>query len=312
MIFLFLLSTVFAQAPHIHGSNQNVCFMRSLYLFDSPDANNDTLCREFLTNPDKGIVMNNVTRQATRASIATFSMNNIVYFSARNRFMDQELYKGIESGIKQVVILGAGYDTHAYRYYAPGVQFWEVDFPDVIESKEEVAKSLGFKTDQTTYVGVDLSNHSLSEVMTAYDNFNKNERTFFMVEGLIYYLEQSAIDELYQNISMIAAPGSSIQYDFINKCVIDTDCPTLSKFSQKFFAWFGKLAGEPFKSGMVISNQPKWLGDMGFGITRFVEFASNAHTQLNLTTWKDDPSQPFSQMNCVAAIKGKTVEKIVI
>merc|ERR1719230_1296922 len=132
--------------------------------------------------------------------------------------MDQELYKAIQSGVKQVVILGAGYDTRSYRYDTVGVQFFEVDFPEVIESKKEVAKSLGFPQEHVTYVGADLSNHSLSTVMTGYDNFNQYVPTFFMVEGLIYYLEQSAVDDLFANISMIAAPGSTVQYDFINQC----------------------------------------------------------------------------------------------
>jgi len=299
--FAFVL--IFAQEPHIHGSNQNVCFMRSLYLFDSPDANNDTLCRFFLTQPDRGIVMNNITRKSTRSSIALFSQNNIVYFSARTRFMDEELLKGIKSGIKQVIILGSGYDTRAYRFYTSGVQFFEVDFPEVIESKKNATKALGFPQDQVTYVGADLSKYSLADVMNSYNDFDRKKPTFFMVEGLIYYLEQSAVDDLFANISMIAAPGSTLQYDFINKCVIDTDCPTLGKFSQKFLMWFGNLTGEPFKSGMEISNQPNWLGDMQFSITRFVDFSTNAAEQLNLTTWKDDPHQPFGQMNCVSAQK---------
>ena len=128
------------------------------------------------------------------------------YFSARTRFMDEELLKGIKSGIKQVIILGSGYDTRAYRFYTPGVQFFEVDFPEVIESKKNATKALGFPQDQVTYVGADLSKYSLSEVMNSYDDFDRKEPTFFMVEGLIYYLEQSAVDDLYANISMIAAP----------------------------------------------------------------------------------------------------------
>jgi methyltransferase (TIGR00027 family) len=51
----------------------------------------------------------------------------------RTRYIDDTLCKALQAGIDQVVILGAGFDAHAYR--APGidhVHVFELDLPALI------------------------------------------------------------------------------------------------------------------------------------------------------------------------------------
>ena len=48
---------------------------------------------------------------------------------ARTRFFDDRVLAALSAGIRQVVILGAGYDDRALRFRSPGVRFFELDHP---------------------------------------------------------------------------------------------------------------------------------------------------------------------------------------
>jgi O-methyltransferase involved in polyketide biosynthesis len=103
----------------IEGTNEATLFIRALYQ-DCDDSNDDYLAASFLQEPKKTIVSNKFTRDATRNGLATVSLNNAVYFSARTVYLDKILQDAIENGIKQVVVIAAGYDSRAYRFGKQG------------------------------------------------------------------------------------------------------------------------------------------------------------------------------------------------
>ncbi|HTS95329.1 MAG TPA: class I SAM-dependent methyltransferase [Streptosporangiaceae bacterium] len=49
--------------------------------------------------------------------------------AARTMFFDEQVLAAISAGIRQVVIVGAGYDDRALRFRAHGVRFFELDHP---------------------------------------------------------------------------------------------------------------------------------------------------------------------------------------
>src|SRR5947209_8866540 len=49
--------------------------------------------------------------------------------AARTLFFDDEVTAALDGGIHQLVIVGAGYDSRAWRLSRPGVRFFEVDHP---------------------------------------------------------------------------------------------------------------------------------------------------------------------------------------
>lgn len=58
---------------------------------------------------------------------------------ARVRYFDDFVKKSIDDGLEQLVILGAGYDTRAYRIdgLKGGVKVFEVDHPDTQDVRPE-------------------------------------------------------------------------------------------------------------------------------------------------------------------------------
>src|SRR4029077_7290479 len=54
----------------------------------------------------------------------------------RTRYLDDVLDTHIKSGVRQVVILGAGLDTRAVRKQAAGVTYFEIDDPATLTLKQ--------------------------------------------------------------------------------------------------------------------------------------------------------------------------------
>jgi methyltransferase (TIGR00027 family) len=68
-----------------------------------------------------------------------------------------------------LVILGAGYDTRAYRFVelAGKVKVFEVDHPATQELKiDKIKRTLGLIPDNVVYVGIDFDRESLSKRMS--------------------------------------------------------------------------------------------------------------------------------------------------
>ena len=74
----------------------------------------------------------------------------------RTRYIDDVLKRSLEEGLDQVVILGAGFDTRAYRISSmDGVQVFEVDLPGTRKLKQiRVEKVLGAVPENVTLIGI--------------------------------------------------------------------------------------------------------------------------------------------------------------
>src|SRR5262245_4458404 len=71
----------------------------------------------------------------TPAELTTFVL-------CRHRAIDDRLAAALDAGVEQVVVLGAGYDTRAWRFaeQLAGRPVWEVDFPATARRKESLAR----------------------------------------------------------------------------------------------------------------------------------------------------------------------------
>ena len=52
------------------------------------------------------------------------------FIAARSRLVEDELADAVAAGVRQYVVLGAGFDTFAYRNPFPELRVFEVDHPD--------------------------------------------------------------------------------------------------------------------------------------------------------------------------------------
>jgi methyltransferase (TIGR00027 family) len=140
----------------------------------------------------------------------------------RTKFIDERLERAIAEGASQVVILGAGWDTRAYRFaeLLRGARVFELDQPSTQNWKRRRAEeSLGPASANLTYLPLDFRTQTIEQVL-ATAGYDATRKTFFIWEGVTMYLPEAAVRETLRWIAR-QAPGSSVVFDFAYRTLID-------------------------------------------------------------------------------------------
>jgi len=183
------------------------------------------------------------------------------FHTARTKHIDACLQGQIAEGIEQVVILGAGYDTRAYRFgeLAAGKVF-EVDQPSVQEEKKRrVLKMLGGEPRHVTYVPIDFRTDNLEDRLFAC-GYEPSLRTFFIWEGVCMYLPPEAVDGTLEFVASNSGHGSSIIFDYLFADVVDG---TTSDKNALKAARFVARMGEPYLFGIQAGEIEGFLKERG-------------------------------------------------
>jgi len=146
---------------------------------------------------------------------------------ARIRYIDERVSDAVRSGFGQMVIIGAGYDTRAYRIrgISEKLRVFEVDHPVTQQVKTEVIREIfGDLPTHVAYVPMVLGEDRLDEKLFAagYDSLQK---TLFIAEGLLMYIPPPAVDGLLAFIRNCSAAGSSLVADVFDTTVVDGTSP---------------------------------------------------------------------------------------
>ena len=169
---------------------------------------------------DAGFELLNVTRQVSGAGGVT---GPDPYLSVRTRYFDDVLPAIVgERRLTQVVLLAAGMDTRAMRLAWPdGVTLYEVDREDVFDYKEPVLARLGAtpRCDRRV-VRADLTGEWTAALRAA--GFDPGQPTAFLVEGLVMYLHEADVEALLTALSRLAADGSWIGLDAVNREMLES------------------------------------------------------------------------------------------
>lgn len=129
------------------------------------------------------------------------------WVAARTRFFDAEVRDALAWGVPQVVILGAGYDGRALRFRTPGVRFFEVDHPNTQADKRARLEALPADVEGIAFVAHDLSAGGLDGAL-ADAGHTADRPTLFLAEGLLRYLPEPTVHELFAVAAERSAPGS--------------------------------------------------------------------------------------------------------
>lgn len=138
------------------------------------------------------------------------------FFVARSRYAEDRLADAVTKGVKQYVIVGAGFDTFAYRNPHEHVRVFEVDHPATQRFKRKRLADAAIRMpNNVTYVAADLSTTSLT---TALDQagFDAAEPAVFAWLGVTMYLELPAIEAVLRYVAE-RPRGSEIVFDYITR-----------------------------------------------------------------------------------------------
>jgi methyltransferase (TIGR00027 family) len=179
----------------------------------------------------------------------------------RTRYIDDVLRRSLEEGLDQVVILGAGFDSRAYRIAGMDqVQVFEVDLPGTREAKQtRVEQVLGAVPENVTLVGVDFDRDNLDDVLSA-AGFRKGKRTLFIWEGVTQYITAVAVSDTLGFVSGVSGVGSAIVFTYVRRGLIDgTDRP---EWMGPFLSFASKV-GSPMIFGLDQAGLEQYLSDRG-------------------------------------------------
>ncbi len=123
-----------------------------------------------------------------------------LFLAARSRFAEDTVADAIAAGTRQVVILGAGMDTSAYRNPHPRVRYFEVDHPDTQQWKRNrLAEADIAVPPSLSFVPVDFARDSLAAAL-ARAGLDRDAAAVFVWLGVVVYLEPAAIAETLRYI----------------------------------------------------------------------------------------------------------------
>ena len=139
----------------------------------------------------------------------------LTFIVCRCRYIDDYLQECLKSGVAQIVILGAGLDSRAYRkeIYQGISKIFEVDHPATQAGKiERVKKVFGEIPSHVTYIPIDFTNETLEKIIIY--GFDRSLKTLFIWEGVTPYLNIESIDITLAWIHTNSACDSTIIFDY--------------------------------------------------------------------------------------------------
>jgi methyltransferase (TIGR00027 family) len=214
----------------------------------------DPLAVAILGRPSAEII------EAARARPANGGMR--AFIAARSAFAEARLARAVEAGVDQLVVLGAGLDTFAYRNpFGDRLTVFEVDHPATQAWKRERLAAIGAAPDRAVFAAVDFERDDPMERLVA-AGFDAARPAFFTWLGVVPYLTREAV---FATLAMIGAlpGGAAVVFDYSDPP--ETMTAELRAVREARAARVAAL-GEPFLSSFDPPDLHAAL--RGFGLTQ--------------------------------------------
>lgn len=152
---------------------------------------------------------------------------------ARTKYIDDLLQRTIKEGVKQVIILGAGFDIRALRlHFLKDISVIEIDHPDTSQFKlDKLKKILGSLPRNVSYYQIDFNKQSLEDLAVS-NNFSFNTPTTIIWEGVTNYLTPIAVEKTLSFIRRFSKCSYFI-FTYIDQLVLDN--PQFFEGTDKLF-----------------------------------------------------------------------------
>ncbi|MBN1874790.1 MAG: SAM-dependent methyltransferase [Anaerolineae bacterium] len=138
------------------------------------------------------------------------------FLIARTRYIDDYLQASLDGGIAQLVILGAGLDSRAYRFelLIGHVNIFEMDHPATQRAKcSKLSRIFGELPQHVSFVPIDFNAETLEKLYKF--GYDPQQKTLFIWEGVTYYLTAEAVNETLEFVVRNSATGSTIIFDYV-------------------------------------------------------------------------------------------------
>jgi methyltransferase (TIGR00027 family) len=150
-------------------------------------------------------------------SLADIIAKRTRYIAIRTRFFDDLLLATLPQFSKpQVVILGSGLDTRAYRLpWPPATNLYEVDMPGVLDYKANALWNIKPNCRHYMIAG-DLENFQSGWIARLLEaGLRQESPTIWLLEGVVMYLPEPSAHSLLRTVAALSCPGSVLGMDAV-------------------------------------------------------------------------------------------------
>jgi methyltransferase (TIGR00027 family) len=225
-----------------------VCMLRAI-ASQHPDAllrNPDTLAQRLCPRPFE---LRDYAAARAQFAAAPEAWAGYYYVNARTHHIDAAVERAVLDGASQVVILGAGFDSRAYRMHAahPALQFYEVDLPAVVAAKKQrLAQAFIVPHERVAFAAVDFDRQTLADVLPRL-GYDAQRKTLFILEGVTMYISEAGSGATLDFVRRHSGQGSRIVYDYLLRDALDGERERYHGIV--YAARMLAAHGEPFTTG---------------------------------------------------------------
>jgi methyltransferase (TIGR00027 family) len=185
------------------------------------------------------------------------------YSILREIYIDEWISSSIRSGCRQLLLLGAGYDTRFLRLPVIkecSVDTYEVDLPQTITDKiATLRRHLDPLPHGLHFIPLDFNRDSLAAVIER--GFNPSVPTSYVWQGVSYYLPQKTVIEVLDFIRLHMSQRSTLAFDCCSRFMtyVNDKVPGIKVQIERL-----KQINEPYLFGMESTELKHLLGAKGF------------------------------------------------
>lgn len=137
------------------------------------------------------------------------------YMIARTAHFDKLFVDALENKTPQIVLLGAGYDTRAYRFanLNRSTKIFELDIAPTQNRKKKCLKKARVTVpSQVNFVPIDFNKESLADVLER-AGYDHRDKTLFIWEGVSYYLETESVQATLEFVRQTSHAENRLAFD---------------------------------------------------------------------------------------------------
>jgi methyltransferase (TIGR00027 family) len=196
----------------------------------------------------------------------------LLHYALRKRFIEENARAFLEQGGRQLVVLGAGFDTLATRLAEelPAVTCIEVDHPDTQQTKRQALTARG--SVRVHLVPGDLARDRVGTALASIPGFVPDRPTFFVLEGVSMYLDEPSVARVLGDCARLGGPGTRIAWTFMTP---DENGRIAFRRSRRGLvdSWL-RSRGEPFTWGIRRERLEPFLGPCGLRVLEVADAAT--------------------------------------
>jgi len=156
-------------------------------------------------------------RENTKAKFNEFLPGLNEYMIARTAWGDELFLDALKKEYPQIVLLGAGYDSRAYRFaeFNKATKIFELDIAPTQNWKKKALKKAKIDLPKNlTLAPINFNTESLEDVLEK-AGYDSDKKTLFIWEGVSYYLEAESVDATLGFVREFSHPDSVIAFDYV-------------------------------------------------------------------------------------------------